>query len=101
MSISSTSIAARKSISGSTARTLRSQVFKYVALQGGLGATIEEISINTDIKLQTVCARRNELGKSKLVIDSGIRRRTSSGRTAIVWVVPGRIIVRAKGIGLI
>jgi len=58
--------------------------------------TLEELSIDTGMKLQTCCARRNELGKKHFVIDSGTRRPTNSGRTATVWVIPKGVIVALK-----
>jgi len=51
------------------------------------GATIEEIVSYTGLKIQTVCARRKKLEEMGLVIDSGEKRKTSSGRNAIVWVM--------------
>ena len=83
-----TSVEAYASLSRGTTKKMRSAVFQLIVDAGNFGATLEEISNMTQIKLQTVCARRNELGKNKLVVDSGTRRKTSSGRTAIVWVVP-------------
>ena len=87
----STKLEAGASLRGAPARNLRSQVFRFVLRQSANGATNEEISDSTGIKLQTVCARRNELGKKYVLVDSGRRRATSSGRSAIVWVVPERV----------
>lgn len=94
--IASTSLAAGRSIPASTSKRLRLEVFKYILYAGRNGKTIEEVSEETGIKLQTVCARRNELDKSGLVIDSGSRRPTLSGRSAKVWIVPDHIAKAAR-----
>lgn len=92
----STKFDAYKSLGKPVARTLRKRVFRWIAQQEEFGATNEEISKSTDMRLQTVCARRNELGKKLLVVDSGRRRATESGRNAIVWIVPKYIRARFK-----
>lgn len=79
-----TSLEAYDSIQES-APNLRQRVLEVIQSAGESGLTIEEIVNATGIKLQTVCARRNELEKSGQVISSGTRRKTESGRTAIVW----------------
>ena len=47
--------------------------------------TCDELEIKTKRKHQTVSAAINRLMKFDVIIDSGIRRRTSSGRDAIAW----------------
>ena len=49
-------------------------------------ATCEEIETRLNIKHQTASARINDLIKKGLVHDSSFRRKTKSGRNAIVWV---------------
>lgn len=94
--IAHTSRLAHKEAKGSRSQKARAKVFKAILRSGKSGLTIEEISVSTEIKLQTVCARRNELGKKNLVADSGLRRTTSSGSTAKVWVVPAKVRLALK-----
>lgn len=82
----------RMSLSGK----MRGEVFRCVLRRGALGATIEEIAALTGIRVQTVCARRNELGNKGLIVDGGSRRETMSGSSAKVWVVPEAIANAAR-----
>ena len=80
---SETSKEAAKSID---AGTIRSRVHKLIEDMGCLGATDEELEKKLGMRHQTVSARRRELvlmGKAK---DSGVKRRTGSGRKAVVWI---------------
>ena len=68
------------------AGTIRSRVHKLIEDMGCLGATDEELETKLGMRHQTVSARRRELvliGKAK---DSGVKRRTTSGRKAVVWI---------------
>ena len=95
-----TSTAAKKSVKKVTG-TLRGQIFRYVLGNGMHGATLTEITEGLDIRLQTVCARRCELGKMGLITDGGKRRLSPSNRSSIVWIVPSRVAAAAKKKGLI
>lgn len=88
MTVSATSKAAAKSVAP-TKETVRDKILKYIRSRGTDGATIEEIANATGIRIQTVCARRNELDFMGDVYDSGVRRTTSSGRYATVWFAIG------------
>ena len=80
---SETSEEAAKSID---AGSIRSRVRSLIEDMGCLGATDEELEKKLDMRHQTVSARRRELvlmGKAK---DSGVKRRTTSGRKAVVWI---------------
>lgn len=90
--IRTTSRVAGKSVKGAQTRKMRAQIFDAILRARSNGLTIEEIVDVTGIKLQTVCARRKELENKHLITDSGNRRPTSSGRSAIVWVVPTTVI---------
>lgn len=79
-------VAARK-IGGKTAY-LRELVLIYIAGQGNLGATDDEGEVALGMRCQTYTPRRNELVRLGLVVDSGRRRKTASGRNAAVWVLP-------------
>lgn len=83
------------------ARTLRARVLAFIMQQGAHGATDDEAEAVLGIKPQTYTPRRGELVALELVVDSGRRRPTSSGRSAVVWVArgfgadgaPGQVVV--------
>jgi len=62
--------------------TKREQVYEYVKFQD---STNYEIARDLEMPLSSVCARVRELQLLGLVEDSGIRRQTPYGKTAIVW----------------
>lgn len=95
MTVAVTSAMAKASLTKGVTEKQKGRIFAFVLKRGSSGATIEEMSLNTGIVLQTVCARRNEMGKRGLIIDGGTRRPNRSGRTATVWVVPRRLRERA------
>jgi len=68
------------------ARSLRETVLRWFITRGTDGGTDEECQLGLGLKAQTQGPRRGELCRLGLLIDSGRRRRTSSGRQAIVWV---------------
>ncbi len=65
---------------------LREQVRQYLKSQGEEGATDLEIQAALGMIGDTERPRRDELVKSFEVRNSGKRRKTKSGRSAIVWV---------------
>jgi hypothetical protein len=67
--------------------TLRERVAAFIVSRGPEGATDEEAGLALRIRAQTLTPRRGELVKAGRVVDSGRRRRTTTGRTAAVWVV--------------
>lgn len=71
---------------GIAAKALRAKVLDYIVERGNAGATDDEGEAVLGIKSQTYTPRRGELVKLGLVIDSGARRPTTSGRAAVVWV---------------
>ena len=99
MSVRATSIAARGSLR--PAAKQRARVWGYLLDKGADGATIDELHLNLNIPVNVVCPRRLELEEKLLVIDSGFRRPTSSGRPAIVWIIPqpvrDRVALLTKG----
>jgi hypothetical protein len=61
-------------------------VLDYIAERGEHGATAEEVSLDTGIRMATVAARVNELWSGyRAITDTGERRPTTSGRAATVW----------------
>lgn len=67
------------------AENLRGQVYAYLVSRGD-GATDEEGQAKLCMDGNTYRPRRRELELAGLVVDSGKRRPTSSGRDAVVWV---------------
>lgn len=82
-----TSSIAADRIAGYT-KDLRARVLAFIMAQGAHGATDDEGEAVLGIKPQTYTPRRGELVKERLVVDSGRRRNTASGRPAAVWVTP-------------
>ena len=68
------------------APNLRSQILAFIRSRGPAGATDDEGERALDIRCQTYTPRRGELRELGLVIDSGRRRPTETGRPAAVWV---------------
>jgi hypothetical protein len=64
----------------------RDRILAFIAEQVAHGATDDEGETALGIKPQTYTPRRGELVGLGLVVDSGRRRPTSSGRPAAVWV---------------
>lgn len=69
------------------AKDLRARVLAFIVEQGPHGATDDEGEAALGIKPQTYTPRRGELVALRLVVDSGRRRPTASGRPAAVWVL--------------
>ena len=68
------------------AETLRGAVYRLIYYRGPLGMTDEEIQRKLDMNPSTQRPRRVELVEKRLVRDSGLTRKTKSGRQATVWV---------------
>lgn len=69
------------------ARSLRETVLQWFIKQGPQGGTDEECQLALGLKCQTQTPRRVELCRLGLLVDSGERRMTTSGRKAVVWRV--------------
>ena len=63
-------------------KTKREMVYDLVKLKA---STNYEISDELEMPLSSVCGRVHELQELNLLEDSGIRRKTPYGKTAIVW----------------
>ena len=81
---SDTSEEAADSIEYDTSR-LRVIVFRFIQARQ-LGATCDECEVALDMRHQTASARVRELYLRGVITDSGLRRKTRSGRNAVVWV---------------
>ncbi len=66
-----------------SAGTLRQVVLNQIRLGGGM--TCDAIEVVLDMRHQTASARIRELALSGHVVDTGDRRKTRSGRLAVVW----------------
>jgi predicted ArsR family transcriptional regulator len=80
---SDTSISAAVQIESSAA-TLRGDILR--AIRGSDGMTDEELQDFLEMNPSTQRPRRIELVEKGLVRDSSRKRKTRSGRTAVVWV---------------
>lgn len=80
-----TSQAAADRIAGHAPKQ-RAEVLAVIVRAGAHGATDAEIEAATGIRAQSVSPRRGELRALGLVVESGRRRPTPSGRRAAVWV---------------
>ena len=79
-----TSIESEIAIQQDTSR-LRRVVYESILLSGEKGRTDEEVQDLTRMNPSTQRPRRIELQRDGAVYDSGRRRSTKSGRSAIVW----------------
>lgn len=79
------SVEAHKSVVSSK-KVLRAKIFRYIEAQGLFGATCDEIELALELSHQTASARVTELKADDLVIWSGHKRKTRSGRNAAVLV---------------
>ena len=77
------------------AGSLRALVLEYVRSRGLNGSTCDEAEIALSMRHQTCSARVRELSGSGLIVDSGQKRKTSSGRFAVVHVADGDLSKRA------
>jgi len=87
---SDTSTGAADQLPEERRRTLRARVMAKIAASGDDGATDEEIQIAFEMEGNTERPRRRELQLGGLIVDSGRRRLTTSGRQAVVWVTAPR-----------
>lgn len=67
-------------------RGMRRKIYNSIDAQGRAGMTCEEVEKALDAKHQTASAAIATMQGQGLIVDSGIRRATSSGRPAAVWV---------------
>jgi hypothetical protein len=67
--------------------TARRRVLDMISGRGGHGATDEEIQRDLELNPSTQRPRRVELVEGNWIEDSGRRRLTLSGRSAVVWVL--------------
>ena len=68
---------------------LEQRVWEQIVKQGTYGMTCDELEQFLDLSHQTASARCTALYHKGRIVDSGHRRRTRSGRGAIVWLAHG------------
>ena len=81
---SATSKAAADSIKA-TAPLMRETVLAAIRSAGADGMTCDELEALLRMPHQTCSARVHELAKAEAIYDSGNRRKTRSGRAAVVY----------------
>ena len=82
---SDTSRAAANSVA-MDARHLRAVVFNHILGSGTVGMTCDQVEETMNGRHQTISARIRELRNEGRIVDSGRRRPTRSGRSAIVYL---------------
>jgi hypothetical protein len=80
-----TSIAAADAIAPKCGR-LQKLALDAILTRRALGRTVEETSQATGVDERSIQPRISELRVRRLIVDSGHRRRNSTGKRAIVWV---------------
>jgi hypothetical protein len=68
-----------------SARRVRDRILEELRRRGPTGATDIELQAALELSGDTQRPRRQELQLRGLVVDSGIRRPTPRGHTAVVW----------------
>ncbi len=71
--------------------TQRRRVLDAIRDAGRDGLTDEEVEDALHLGGNSARPRRKELEEGGLIVDSGERRETSTGRAAIVWVTPEHV----------
>ena len=84
---SETSEAAATSVERELGR-LQADVLRFIEERAG--ATCDEVERGLNLRHQTASARVYELRERGLIEDSGAKRKTSSGRAAVVWRIRKR-----------
>ena len=67
-------------------RSLTQRVLSHLALCPD-GATCDELEVTMNGRHQSISATLTYAKKNRLIVDSGERRPTRSGRAAIVWEI--------------
>lgn len=74
----------------------RQAVFSAIARKGEVGATDQEVEDWLGMDGSSVRPRRRELQLEGRVVDSGMKRFTRSGGSAVVWVATARSITEVR-----
>ena len=87
MTFAETTAAAQRSIDASRAGSTDRRILDELRKRGERGGTDEELQLALSLGGNSQRPRRVALAKAGKVIDSRRRRRTSSGRAAIIWIL--------------
>lgn len=66
---------------------MKGLVFAFLVGRGADGATDQEMQLGLGLHANSQAPRRVDLVREGVVVNTGKRRKTSSGHTAIVWAV--------------
>jgi len=83
---SATSLAAALSVAG-TARAQRELVFRFIASMLDYGSICDEAERRLNLPHQSCSPRFRELAQAGRIVVQG-KRKTASGKDALVWVLP-------------
>lgn len=73
---------------GARAKSAAARIVRLIHRGGPM--TVDEMQVNLGMKHQTCSPRVTELRNSGWLVDSGVKRKTSSGEQAISWALSGR-----------
>lgn len=76
---------------------LQSLVYRTIVAAGADGLTADELAERVGYARWSVQPRTTELKLKGLIVDSGVRRRNSTGKQAIVWVTAGAWVATQLG----
>jgi DNA-directed RNA polymerase specialized sigma24 family protein len=82
-----TSIEAAESVAPMIGR-LQKMTFDAITSRGAFGLTADEAAEVLGMDRWSIQPRVSELRKKGLIADSGLRRRNTTGKRAIVWTLP-------------
>lgn len=89
-----TSQAAAEAIAPKLGR-LQRMALDAIKARGTLGLTADELAEALSLDRYSIQPRTSELRRKMLIADSGLRRRNSSHKMAIVWTLPEHV----RGLG--
>lgn len=61
------------------------RILQFIAASTATGCTCDEVETLLQFSHQTASARIRDLSKGGFLVDSGLRRKTRTGRSATVW----------------
>lgn len=81
----------KESARSTPARILQSRVLQYFHDNGADGLTADECAEGLSESILSVRPRLSELRRAGILIDSGLRRKNFSGKSATVWIRRPRV----------
>lgn len=83
---------ARKMDKDNSKSRYRQKIFRFIQDRAGYGATCDEVEVFLGIRHQTASCFIRFLTQDLLLQDTQMRRKTRTGRNAIVWGATVRIL---------